>query len=189
MYTKKNIITLFIGIVLISCQKEKKLNPFEISTNRIGHLTNVIKVNQLDSIYASDSIVKRKKTDQFITASNEIEIFEKGGAKLLILEPREELNPESTIETIQIIDPRYHTDLGLSADGVFMDIKNNYKISKINNTLSSAVIFIDSIQAYLTIDKKELPSEFKFNTDTKIEAANIPDSAKIKHFLITWDEK
>jgi len=53
--------------------------------------------------------------------------------------------------------------------------------------LSAAVIFVDSIQASITIDKKELPSELKFNTDIKIKSSQIPDSAKIKHFLINWD--
>jgi len=92
------------------------------------------------------------------------------------------------IESIQVIDPRYKTVSGLSVSGVFKDIKESYTITKINNTLSAAVIFVDSIQASITIDKKELPSELKFNTDTKIEASQIPDTAKIKHFLINWDE-
>ncbi|MFD2564574.1 hypothetical protein [Aquimarina rubra] len=185
---KKISSILLICLSIVSCQKDKKQDPFEISYNRIGNLTNTVKVNQLDSIYANDSIVKLSKTNQFVNMSNAIEVYEKGGAKLLSLEPKVENDPTSVIESVQIIDPRFKTVSGLSVDGVFKDIKDNYNISKINNMLSAAVIFVDSIQASITIDKKELPSELKFNTDTKIEASQIPDSAKIKHLIINWDD-
>ncbi|WP_378183229.1 hypothetical protein [Aquimarina sp. SS2-1] len=184
---KKISSILVICFTIISCQKDKKQDPFEISYNRIGNLTNTTKVNQLDSIYANDSIVKLSKTDQFISVSGAIEIYEKGGAKLLTLEPKKENDPASVIESIQIIDPRFKTASGLAVGGVFKDVKDNYSISKINNMLSTAVIFVDSIQASITIDKKELPNELKFNTDQKIEASQIPDSAKIKYLIINWD--
>ncbi|WP_299442210.1 hypothetical protein [uncultured Aquimarina sp.] len=184
---KKISCTLLICISILSCQNDKKQDPFEISYNRIGNLTNITKVSQLDSIYINDSIVKMSENDKFLDVANTIEIYEKGGAKLLSLEPREENNPESSIESIQIIDPRYKTISGLSANGIFKDIKDNYTITKITNTLSAAVIFVDSIQASITIDKKELSSELKFNTDKKIEASQIPDSANIKHFIINWE--
>lgn len=182
------LFTLFIFLALIlGCQKEEKQDPFEISNNRIGLLTNEISIKQLDSIFTNDSISKRISGNQSLSNTNEIEVFEKGGVKLLVLEPSSESDPTATIQNIQIIDPRYKTKSGLSSSGVFKDIKDHYTISKINNTLSTAVIFVDSIQAYFTIDKKELSREFQFNTDSKIEASDIPDSAKIKHFWIHWD--
>ncbi len=176
-------------ILLASCQKEnnQKENPFEIQKNKIGHLTNTIQLYQLDSIYAQDSIVKRIAGDEFLNTSNQIEIFDKKGNKLLVLEAEHEFDTTSTIKNIEVIDSRYKTQSGLAPKAYFKDIKDHYPISKINNTLSSAVIFIDSIGAYVTIDKKELPSEFKFNTDLKIEVSKIPDSARIKNFWISWD--
>ncbi|MEW7291082.1 hypothetical protein [Aquimarina sp. 2304DJ70-9] len=180
-------LVLLTSILIISCQKEEKQDPFEISNNRIGLLTNEIKINQLDSIFASDSIAKTVLGESSLSGSNEIEIYEKGGAKLLVLEAKNESDPTSTIENIQIIDPRYKTRAGLSSESIFKEVKDHYAISKINNTLSTAVIFVDSIQAYFTIDKKELPREFQYTTDIKIKASDIPDSAKIKHFWINWD--
>ncbi|GAA4279274.1 hypothetical protein [Aquimarina mytili] len=178
---------LLISVLLTGCQKEEKQSPFDISNNRIGFLTNEIKVSQLDSVFANDSIAKAITNKNSLSSSNEIEIYEKGGAKLLVLEVKNESDPSSTIENIQIIDPRYKTSSGLSSGGVFKNIKDHYTISKINNTLSTAVIFVDSIQAYFTIDKKELPKKFQNTTDAKIDVSDIPDSAKIKHFWISWD--
>ncbi len=179
---------LTISLVIFGCQNDKKQNPFEITTNRIGLLTNEIQVKELDSVFAKDSIAKRTPGDQSISYANEIEIYEKGGAKLLILETTKESDPTSIIKSIEIIDPRYKTSSGLSSNGVFKDIKDHYNISKINNTLSTAVIFVDSIQAYFTIDKKELPQKFRGTTDIEIKAADIPDSSKIKNFWISWNE-
>ncbi len=186
--TNKFFQILLLSVLILGCQKDVEQDPFEISNNRIGLLTNEIKVNQLDSIFANDSIAKRISGDQFLSASNAIEIYEKGGKKLLVLEARKESDPTSTIESIQVIDPRYKTATGLSSNSIFKDLKDQYTISKINNTLSTAVVFVDSIQAYFTIDKKELPRDFQYTTDIKIEASHIPDSAKIKHFWVSWNE-
>lgn len=183
---KRIFPVLFASLFIFSCQKEQQQNPFEITKNRIGLLTNEINVNQLDSIFIKDSIVKIAANDKYLSNTNKIEIFEKGGSKLLILESNNEDNSISTIENIQVIDPRYKTASGLSSNSLFKDIKEHYKISKINNTLSTAVIFVDSIQAYFTIDKKELPKDFQFTTDKEIKMEDIPDSAKIKNFWINW---
>ncbi len=183
----KRILILFcFVIVFCSCNQEQPQDPFEISINRVGVLTNETQVRQLDSVFANDSIVRRTGDSQLISASNEIEIYEKGGAKLLIVEANEESDPSSTIGNIQIIDPRYKTASGLSATSVFKDIKDYYTISKINNTLSTAVIFVDSIQAYFTISKKELPAKFQANTDIQITDSDIPDGSKITNFWIHW---
>ncbi len=184
----QKILLLLIIFLTVSCQKEEKQNPFEIKVNRIGQLTNTIQVRQLDSIYSNDSIVKSETNGGFSATSNQIEIYEKGGAKLLILEPKKEKDSTSTIENIQIIDSRYKTETGLSSNGTFKDIKDHYPISKINNTLSSVVLFVDNLHASITIDKKELSDDLRSNTDAKIEASQIPDSAKIKYFLIHWDD-
>ncbi|GAA4108239.1 hypothetical protein GCM10022393_04140 [Aquimarina addita] len=186
---KKISYLLALVLSIISCQKgDKEHDSFEITSNRIGHLTNKVRLHQLDSVFANDSIVRKTASNELLSATNEIEIYEKGGKKLLILEARSATDSSSTIENIEVIDHRYKTPSGLTPDGTFKDIKEHYTISKINNTLSAAVIFVDSIQAYITIDKKELPVALRTDTDIKIEATQIPDTAKIKHFLISWDE-
>ncbi|WP_459213027.1 hypothetical protein [Aquimarina rhabdastrellae] len=181
---------LTVATLLVSCQKENNLknDPFLIAQHKIGKLTNTVQLYQLDSIYKQDSIVKRIAGDEFLNTSNQIDIYDKAGNKLLVLEAEHEFDSTSTIKNIEVIDTRFHTEGDLKPKGYFIDIKKNYPISKINNTLSSAVVFVDSIGAYFTIDKKELSSEYKFDTDIKIEADKIPDSARIKNFWITWDK-
>lgn len=182
---KNLLIILILAATIISCEKEQ--DPFLITANSIGKLTKDIQVRQMDSIYINDSIVNNVTGDEFINGGPEIEVYEKGGAHLLQLVPVEAFDSTSTIANIRIFDERFKTEKGLNVNSTFGELFSYYPISRIVNTLSSAVIFIDEINAYVTIDKKQLPSKLQFNTDVKIEATQIPDDAKIKQFWIGWE--
>lgn len=187
IYMKKIHLTLLsLGLLLFSCTKET--NPFEITPNHIGGLTNLSTVGELENIFVNDSIVKHIAGDEFIGNANEIEIYDKQGNQLLILEASQEFDTTATIKSIRVIDPRFKTAKGFGSSSTFKDLRENYKISKITNTLSVAMITIDEINAYVAINKKELPKELLFDTKTKIEAVQIPDSAKIKYFWLDWDK-
>ncbi|MEO0337306.1 MAG: hypothetical protein AAF202_13000, partial [Pseudomonadota bacterium] len=113
----------------LSCKK--KVNPFEIAPDHIGHLTSNSTVKELETIFANDSIVKHIAGDEFIGNSNEIEIYDKKGNQLLILEATQEFDSTATIKSVRVIDPRYKTTTGFGASSTFKDLQDNYKISKI----------------------------------------------------------
>ncbi len=49
------------------------------------------------------------------------------------------------------------------------------------------VVFLKETDVYLTIDKKHLPEELRYDMNIEIEASQIPDSAPIKYFMIGWE--
>jgi len=177
------VVTLF----LFNCNKKEKQNPFEISKQHIGLLTDSTQVKDLKTIFSNDSIVKFISGDEFTGSKNNIDIFEKGGKKLLSLTPKESLDSISIIESIHIIDPRYKTAKNISTLSTFKDITNNYKVSKISNLINSVVIIVNELNASFAIDKKELPANIRFDMNLKIEAIHIPDDAKLKYFFINWN--
>lgn len=182
----KKLITLFtLALVIISCNKEEKKDPFLISKNQVGLLTKDIQVRDLDSIYANDSLVTQGQ-NQF-RSSNQISVFDKKGNELLLLTPVQQFDSTSTIGTIQVKDKRFKTEKGLTAKSTFKDISTNYKISRIENTLSNVIIFLDEINAYIAIDKKNISGDAKYNTDIPVEPNQIPDDAEIKRFWIGWE--
>ncbi|WP_298555318.1 hypothetical protein [uncultured Algibacter sp.] len=176
---------IVITILFSSCKKEQ--NPFEISKQHIGLLTDSTQVKDLEKIYANDSIVKFISGDEFTGNINNIEIFEKGGLKLLTLTPKQALDSTSTIGSIRLFDERFKTNKKISVVSSFKDIQNQYKISRISNLINSIVIAVDDINANFTIDKKELPANLRFDMDLKIEPTHIPDNAKVKYFFISWN--
>ncbi|MGO1584656.1 hypothetical protein [Mesonia sp.] len=175
---------LFI-LLIISCAKEKEENPFLISEGKIGYLNTKTQLKDIDSVFKEDSIV-RNLVDNGFSRRNEVLIYDKEGNILLILDPAKEFDSTSTIGNIQIKDKRYKTSEGLTVESTFKDITTHYRISRIENTLRTAVIFLDEIDSYITIDKEYIKGDARYNTDIPIEPSQIPDDAKIKHFWIGW---
>ncbi|GAB4161826.1 MAG: hypothetical protein Tsb0033_19870 [Winogradskyella sp.] len=184
---KNTIFTILIVIMLItSCSKEKPVDPFLIKKHHIGLLTDSTTVKELDAVFSNDSVVRYVAGDEFTGSVNIIEIFDKSGKKLLDLSPKEALDSTSVISSVRINDERYRTEKNISLLSTFKDIKDNYKISKIDNLINTVVVSVNEINASFTIDKKELPSSLRFDMDATIDPIQIPEKAKIKYFMIHW---
>ncbi len=177
------LIAFAACLILISCDSDSE---YKIQTTSVGNLTNDTPVNELKTIFKNDSVVDGNSGERIQNSGGAIEIYEKkSGKQLLSLVPNTSA-PDSKIRNVQIFDPRYETPEGISLNSTFGDINNAYKISKIETLISSVVVFVDDINAYFTIDKKDLPSTLQFDYSAKIEAHQIPDGANIKYFMIGW---
>lgn len=182
---KKSIITLAVAaLVCFSCST--KSENFSITNNSIGNLTSTTQLKDLETVFENDSIVKYVPGGEFTASINEVEIFEKGGKKLLTLSPETITDSTSVIKTIQIFDSRFKTNKSISKLSTFKDIQDNYKISSIDNLINSVVVSVNELNASFTIDKKELPSNLRFDMSLRIEASQIPDAAKIKYLFLNW---
>lgn len=181
--------TLFAGILtallFIQCGEEK--NPFAIQAGAIGELNNTIQMRQIDSLFANDSIVKLNPIKDAIGTQGEVEIYEKGGAKLMLLSPNNETDPNSTVTNVQIFDERFTTEKGLNVNSTFKVVKDNYTIADIESTFNAVVVFLEENDIFITIDKKELPENLRYNNNIEIEASQIPDAATFKYFMIGWE--
>lgn len=176
---------LAVAVLLYSCAK--KQDTFLITPTSIGKVTTTSTVQDLETIFAQDSLVKRIAGDEFTGNTNEIEVFSKQGKALLSLEPIEQFDSLSTIKSVRVLDSKYKTNAGLNLSSTFKDIKDNYKISKITNTLGSVIVTLNEINAFVVISKDQLPADLKFDTTSVIEVAQIPDSATIKYFWLDWN--
>jgi hypothetical protein len=184
----KNTLIAFsiLSLFLVSCSKEK--DPFLITADAIGHLNKEIKVKHLDSIFAQDSIVKLGAESNMFSKIEQIEIYEKGGDKLLLLTPKKGQDQESKISHIQIFDERYKTENGIHIKSTFKEVKENYTITSIINTMNSVIISLENSDVYLTIDKANLPAHLN-DFGVKVEVSDIPDQARFKFFMMDWEEK
>lgn len=183
---KRISILAFISLLTFSCTKDED-KPFLISATQVGKLQKNTKINELNAVFENDSIVKQTSGPEQLRSTDEIKIYDKEGKALLDLEPLQDFDSTSTIGYVRILDPRYETKSGLNISSTFKDVVENYTISRIENTINSAVVFLDEINAYLTISKEELPSSLRYDTESKIMVSQIPDDAKIKYFMIYWN--
>lgn len=182
---KKTLLTITLtAALLISCgQKEQK---FLIKDDQIGPLTKGTLISQVETIFNTDSIVSHSGSSSD-TYQGQVEIFDKEGNKLLVLSPEEEENAESPITHIQITDARYQTNKGIGVNSTYKDIKKHYTVDKIQTTFSSIIVFLKDSPIYFSLDKNELPEDLRYNLNLKVEPTQIPDDAKIKLFMVSWD--
>src|SRR5690606_19548822 len=102
---KKTLLILgIVSLAFVQCGKDS--DHFAIKNGSIGNLNKEIKIKQIDSIFAEDSIVKINSSPNALETQGEVEIYEKGGKKLLLLSPDDETDPNSTITNVQVFDSR-----------------------------------------------------------------------------------
>lgn len=184
MFKSLICIALF-SFLLTSCGKDQ--DPFLINKQNIGNLTDSTKVKDLKSIFANDSVADYIGKDEFTRNIATIEIFDKAGEPLLSLSPERRMDSTATITAIRILDSRYKTEKGISILSNYKAIQDQYEISKIDNLINSIVVSVNEINASFTIDKKELPSNLRYDRSITIESSQIPDNAKVKYFFIYWN--
>ena len=178
-------IALF-SVLLIQCGNG---NKFSISKGMVGELTTKTTIQEIESIFSNDSIVKNLSEgtlgDNYFQDDDEYHIYEKGGKHLLTIIPREQLDSASTIKSVQIFDARYKTVTGLSLVSTFEEINLITTISKVETSLNSATLFIDDLNVTLSISKVELGlREF---SSQQVNVEQIPDLAKLKSFIVWFN--
>lgn len=186
----KKLSYIFLGLFLfIQCTKE---NQYLIEKGKVGYLTKETTVLELNSIFKQDSIVSRlalnnpdNKDKLFSLDDDEYEVFSVSGEKLLEISPAKQNDSLSKIKSIQIFDRNYKTDKGVSLQSTFKDINENYLVNKVETTLTSATLFIDELNATISIDKKDLGINSFSREEVTID--QIPDIAKIKYFTIWFN--
>ncbi|MFI2741156.1 hypothetical protein ACG2LH_00335 [Zhouia sp. PK063] len=170
------ITAMAVATLLYSCGKDN--DPFLITKTHVGQLKEHAQESSLDSLYSNDSIVKEDAKTFYGTNNTQYKIYEKGGKALLELT----VDTSKTVVNVNILDDRFQTEKKLSKSSTFKEIKDHYTISSISNTMNNVVVFVDDLNAYFTISKDGL----NLPMSGDIEAKDIPDTAKIKYFMMGW---
>ena len=184
----KKAITLFFAVFLfIQCSNESN---FLVEKGAVGNINKETTVLDLKDIFKKDSLVSNISNNDtipklFSATNDQYEVFLRNGNKMLEITPIKESDSLSKIKSIQIFDPNFITEKGISLRSTFNDINKNYTINKVETTLTSATLFIDELNATISIDKKELGLN-SFSRD-KISLDQIPDIAKVKYFTIWFN--
>lgn len=184
MMIPKKIFRVFLPILLllVACQKEEE---FTIRNGQVGKITKDTKIKQLDSLFPNDSIVSLFATSN-VSTPGMVQIYQKGGKKLLEITPSKYVDDGQNISYIQILDERYKTEKGINVNSTFKDFEKKYVISSIENMINNVMISFQGYDFYIVISKDELPAELRFDNKSKIDKLQIPDDAKVKYFNVSW---
>lgn len=175
-----------ISLLFIQCGKDSKIDSFAITPGAIGNFTKEMKVKQLDSVFSNDSIVKLHGSPNELETQGEVEIFEKGGKKLLYLSPKDDLDPNATINDIVVFDPRYKTEKGLNNENNLKDFIDAYTVERIDRAMNNVLVTFSDTEVYLTIDSKYLTEDAPNISGQELKVEHIQEDAPIKYLRIGW---
>ena len=103
----KKYLFIPLLIFIVGCSS----NDYKIEKGKIGKLNKEIIVQQLDSIYKNDSIVRRiGEGDYMFSGDDKYLIFSTNKNHLLTLTPRNQHDSNETIETIEIVSNLFTTN-------------------------------------------------------------------------------
>lgn len=170
-------------LTLINCEDHKK---FQIKKGQVGYITKKTTIHDLNEIFKNDSIVVHLSEgalgNNYFQDDDEYMIYEKGGKHLLTVIPKEQLDSSSTIKSVQIFDRRFKTTSGINIGSNFLEVNANNTISKVESTFSSATLFIDDLNATISINKEELG--LRAFSNQQVSKEQIPDLARINSFIL-----
>jgi len=175
---------------LISCQKQSE---YLIEKGKVGKVDQETMIKDLADIYAKDSLVvelsEMEVTDienqkKYFRDEDKYKVYSKEGKHLLSITPIKQHDSLSKIKSVEIYSNKYKTKKGISLYSPFKDIRAEYKVS-VTNTLLSAHIDVDELNATMSIDKKDIGIN-DFNRDY-INANQIPDLVQVKHFTVWFN--
>lgn len=184
------LIVIVSFLSLISCQKQA---DYLIEKGRVGKVNQETMIKDLADIYANDSLVvelsEMEVTDvenqkKYFRDEDEYRVYSKEGKHLLTITPIKQHDSLSKIKSVEIFSNKFKTKKGISLYAPFKDIRTTYPVS-ITNTLLSAHIDIDELNATMSIDKKDIGIN-DFNRD-QINANQIPDLVQVKHFTVWFN--
>lgn len=179
------IMAVIAAAFLTSCSNTDA--KFSIKKGSVGPVTENTKISELDALFEQDSLVPLTRINNALGTQGEVEVYEKGGTLLMLVSPDDEEDPNAVITNVRIYDERFKTDKGLHLKSTFKTVRENYKIAGIQTSFDAVVVFLEDSDVYLTIDKKQLPENLRYDPSINIEASQIPDQATFKYFMVAWD--
>jgi hypothetical protein len=176
---KRLIAILIAAILFVQCGQE---NNTLIQKNQLGKINKSTSIAELDKMFKNDSIEKFPKDTELI---REYRVFGQNGKQALVFNPLVQNDSIKGLELVKIYSDAYVTEKGISTSSTFGEISGNYTINKIEPSFSAAILFIDEINATISLNKKDLNlDEFDMRP---IREDQIPDEASI-NYITLWFE-
>ena len=167
------------SVILVKCGKE---NDYLISKGRLGDIQKDTDFNDLDRMFSNDSVEKFTGDSDLL---KEYRVFDAEGQPMLVFVPKTENDSIKGIELVKIFSNAYKTEKGIGTASSFKDVADNYTIDKIEPSFSAAILFVDELDATISLDKQDLNlGEFDMSP---IRQDQIPDLARIKYITLWFD--
>ena len=185
--TMKTQTLLFFAILTISCvNKPTDKADFLVTENNVGVFKKGMSVKDVLDIIPKVQINKVVDKDDYENSYDDYQYFDTNKTHLLTLTPTIQDDIQSKINRILILDNRFKTNKNIGLGSTYADLKNNYKITDIEPDLEHIVLTIGELNAWFSINKKQLLDNWWDENKKQIDVSKIPDTATFDTFVIWW---
>jgi len=180
--------TLVVVVLLTACSNK---DQFAIAKNKVGYITSETTAGEIEELFKRDSVVKHLSEGllgyrgAYSQEDDKYLIYSKKGKHLLTITPKEPLDSLSKIGFVDIFDPAYVTEKGIGLNSTFEEINLLTRIGKVEATFTKATLYLDELNATMTLDKQDLG--IKTMTTSEIQLEQIPNLVKPKTFVVWFD--
>lgn len=175
---KRIASALLLLSLMISCGKQE----LTIKKHQLGDIDKNTTIEALEARFSQDSLVRQPEEGERV---RELQVYDKKGELSLVFATKIENDSVKGIELIKIYDPIYNTESGVSTASNFKEISEKYTISKVEPSFSYAVLYIDELNATISLNKKDLKIDEFDMREIKLE--QIPELASVKYITL-WLE-
>tara|TARA_B100000809_G_scaffold249300_1_gene280423 strand:+ start:23091 stop:23663 length:573 start_codon:yes stop_codon:yes gene_type:complete len=184
----KVFVALSFIMSIISCSNK---DSYSITKNKVGLVNTKTTVSEIDAIFEKDSVVKHLSEGilgyqgRYSQEDDYYLIYSNTGKHLLTLTPNEPLDSLSTMRYVEIHDGLYTTLAGVGLNSTFEEINLSEQISKVEATFTKVVLYLDALNATMTLNKTELGINTIQVNDVQLE--QIPNLVKPQSFVVWFD--
>lgn len=185
--TMKTQTLLFFAILTISCvNKPTEKADFLVTENNVSVFKKGMSVKDVLDIIPKVQIKKVVDKDDYENSYDDYQYFDTNKTHLLTLTPTIQDDIQSKINRILILDNRFKTNKNIGLGSTYADLKNNYKITDIAPDLEHIVLTVGELNAWFSINKKQLLENWWDENKKQIDISKIPDTATFDTFVIWW---
>ncbi len=160
-----------------------------VTAHSAGVFNDQMTIAEALQIIPNAQITKKNGKGEFAEDTyDDYEIYNRNNQHLLTLTPKLTGNTDQKINRVLVVSPFFKTNKEISTKSTYKDIKNAYKISKIEPTRTHIVLIVDEINASFSIPKTSLKKGW-WNEKTKsVNTDKIPNNTVIEDFILWWNE-
>lgn len=166
---------------------EYKFENFQVTELAVGPIKKGMTVQDVLDLLPEKQINKVLGNGEFLGDEyDDYEIHDEFGKHVLTITPREKDNLKELIVRVAIVDQRFTTTLNVGLDTSYGMIHKMYPNLTVTPDIGSVVISLDDINAWMSIDKKQLPDDWWDEKNKRVNLHKIPLNAKIQSFGVEW---
>ena len=183
-------IYIFLFCIIFSnslLAQSYEFKNFLITPDAVGPIKKGMTVKEVMDFLPKNQIKKVIGYGEFGDPEyDDFEIYDGLGNHLLTITPYGKADLTREINRVLVLDDRFRTGSNIGLGSNYKDIKKAYPNLNASPDMDVVVLALDELNAWISINKKLLPSDWWDNENKQVLLNKIPLDANTNIFVIWW---